>query len=168
MFLSWFLTSWERTMSKVEWSTKPLQTEVKMSTKPLLKFYCALLTGKESAENNYSTWLLWKSLLCGLFMKTFVFLPECLLDALLSLVKTEGLADSVNKWHTPAHTNVMIFFWLERFSDRTRSFCASFCYFPALKKSKHESNIDKESSSSQKIPNEVFHSYNSVIFFDQD
>ena len=26
-------------------------------------------------------------------MKTFVFLPECLLDALLSLVKTEGLAD---------------------------------------------------------------------------
>ena len=44
----------------------------------------------------------------------------------------------------------------ERFSDRTRSFCAGFCYFPALKKSKHESNIDKESSSSQKIPNESF------------
>ena len=35
-----------------------LQTELKLSTKPLLKFYCALLTGKESAANNYSTWLL--------------------------------------------------------------------------------------------------------------
>ena len=45
-------------MSKVEISTKPLQTEVKISIEPLLKFYCALSTGNESAENNYSTWLL--------------------------------------------------------------------------------------------------------------
>ena len=49
------------------------QTEFKMSTKPLLKFYCAHSSGKESAEKHYSNWLLWKSLLCGLFMKTFVF-----------------------------------------------------------------------------------------------
>ena len=34
------------------------QTEFKMSTKPLLKFYCALSTGKESAETELLNWLL--------------------------------------------------------------------------------------------------------------
>ena len=35
-----------------------LQTEFKMSTKPLLKYYCALSTGKESAETELLDWLL--------------------------------------------------------------------------------------------------------------
>ena len=45
-------------MSKVGLTTKPLQTEVKISTEPLLKFYCALSTGKESAETELLNWLL--------------------------------------------------------------------------------------------------------------
>ena len=41
------------------------QTEFKMSTKPLLKFYCALSTGKESAETELLNWLLWNPFQLG-------------------------------------------------------------------------------------------------------
>ena len=50
---------------------RDLQTELKISTKPLLKSYCALSSGKESAEKHYSTWLLLKSLLARFQMLAF-------------------------------------------------------------------------------------------------
>ena len=50
---------------------RDLQTELKISTKPLLKSYCALSSGKESAEKHYSTWFLLKSLLARFQMWAF-------------------------------------------------------------------------------------------------
>ena len=54
---------------------------------------------RNQLRNNYSTWLLWNPCLlgfkCGLFMKTFIFLPECLLIALLHV---HGFCSLVGHW----------------------------------------------------------------------
>ena len=84
-------------MSKVGLTTKPLQTEVKISTKPLLKFYCAPSTGKESAEKQLLNLPSLKSLLSRFQMwalyENIGFLTECHLDALFNVNKIIELVD---------------------------------------------------------------------------